>query len=263
MKQERPSGSPCPSPTASSSERSRRVLIPGCAIRVSGRMRWISRGAASGMIARCRGRLAGRCRCLRMGLGGIGAGWGRYSQSDPMGYHSAGSRRPLNSLFGYAEQNSLRFVDPLGLVHWDCSYGGLSVYAGVGFSLYGVTCVSDCVDNERQVGTYIVKAVGAGGGLTLFPTDASFYELEDDHFNADASNLEGVFDMINASVSWDGGISAYWVRQGDGWGRWPGAIGDTWGGRGAGGFVARGSSVLLNRRAMRCCPLPYPKIGPR
>ena len=90
-------------------------------------------------------------------------------------------------------------------------------------------------------------------------------ELEDDHFNADAFNASrGFCDMINASVSWDGGISAYWVRQGrrvgvDGRAR----LATRGVGRGAGGFVARGSSVLLNRRAMRCCPLPYPKIGPR
>jgi len=189
--------------------------------------------------------------------------WGRYTQADPLGYHDREKRRPIATLFGYAHQSPLRFLDPVGLIEWECRYGGVSVYAGIGFSLLGVTCVSECDRDERHVGTYLIKAVGAGGGLTLFPSEASSYLLEDGHYYASASNLEGVFDIINMTAAWDGGVSVYWVRQGDGWGEWPGAIGDTWHGRGAGAFVARGSSVLTNKARMRCCPLPYPEIGPR
>jgi len=43
-------------------------------------------------------------------------GWGRYTQPDPVGLSSAGSFAPPTALFSYGKENSIRFIDPRGLV---------------------------------------------------------------------------------------------------------------------------------------------------
>jgi len=42
--------------------------------------------------------------------------WARYTQADPAGLQAAGSAHGLNQLYAYANDNPIRFFDPLGLV---------------------------------------------------------------------------------------------------------------------------------------------------
>lgn len=44
------------------------------------------------------------------------AGWGRYSQTNPVGLAGAGSYNGANHLYGYASANPANLIDPRGLV---------------------------------------------------------------------------------------------------------------------------------------------------
>jgi RHS repeat-associated protein len=96
------------------------------------------------------------------------AGWGRYTQSDPIGLRGG------HNLFSYVRDNPGRWVDRLGLVHWKCNIlYGLVDTPGLGREIGGLiaNCTSDCV-HRRKV--QAVVATNAGGISFASPVPLSF-----------------------------------------------------------------------------------------
>ncbi|MGK2860260.1 MAG: RHS repeat-associated core domain-containing protein, partial [Thermoanaerobaculia bacterium] len=85
------------------------------------------------------------------------SGWGRYTQSDPIGLKGG------IDLFQYAESAPTRLGDRLGLVAWDCDLRILTgSYAAVGGGFLRGHCQSECVN-----GTSVSVDVSAAfGGLS-------------------------------------------------------------------------------------------------
>jgi RHS repeat-associated protein len=163
-------------------------------------------------------------------------GWGRYTQSDPIGpvvtkvfgspCHSSRMFAP-NALYPYAANNSLRFFDPLGLVAWSCNTIEVSVGGAFAGGLFFVECESECVNGKKVYGDYGIGGFGWGVGFAI-PAELGAWDLEDGTSDPDAENLEGHFALHGFSVTPFFGFSWTRVEQGLGVG--------TWGGASSGGF---------------------------
>src|SRR5207245_3665293 len=80
------------------------------------------------------------------------AGWGRYTQTDPVGLAAAGSYAGANHLYGYASDSPQRFVDPLGLVPTSlCNQQQIAAINAAAARAEAATrtCL-DCQDNRQE-----------------------------------------------------------------------------------------------------------------
>ena len=173
------------------------------------------------------------------------AGWGRYSQSDPIGL-----RGGMN-LFGYANGNSLRFVDPLGLVAWSCFTSEVSFGELGAAGLFSAVCKSDCVGGKRTWGAYAIGGFGFGAGWA-FPAEIEGWDLQDGTATPDATNLEGHFALHGFSVTPTFGFSWSRVEQGLGFGSWGGSWSVGWGSNYY--FLTGGSKLIYSWET--CCRRP-------
>ena len=96
-------------------------------------------------------------------------GTGRYAQSDPIGLEGG-----LNT-YQYANSNSNRYYDPLGLVSWSGTVTGGTFLAG---GIYFFNLVSECINEKRARVTVILVGPGLGLGVGLSGTSGDI-ELTD------------------------------------------------------------------------------------
>jgi RHS repeat-associated protein len=112
---------------------------------------------------------------------------GRWISEDPSGGFN---------LFLYTGNSPTGWVDPSGLVAWEC--GGVTASYGGGF--FVTRCVSDCVGGQKAAARYLGAVLGFG--LAIGP-----FELEDYTNYPAGTNLEGAFALLGWGLG-AGGVSA-------------------------------------------------------
>jgi hypothetical protein len=117
---------------------------------------------------------------------------GRYTKSDPIGLRGG------TNTYGYVEGNPLYGIDPLGLVNWSGSFGGIAGVdgAGAGFFRFDLTSECKCGRQVRIKGYMSTVAVGIGAKYTGSGGSASFYDYAE---CPDAGIANGFADMVSAS----------------------------------------------------------------
>jgi len=132
------------------------------------------------------------------------SGLGRYTTPDP-----AWNPRSVSDLNGYAyvAGNPLGYIDPLGLVKWNCGFVVVTVNSpvGPGAGGYGISC-------ERQVGVCALAGTIVGGSAGPLPFGVSGFNatLEDGKSYPDAKSLVGKFISVQLADGW---VQALGVRR--------------------------------------------------
>jgi RHS repeat-associated protein len=114
-----------------------------------------------------------------------GAGWGRYTQADPLGL-----RGGMN-LFHYVHARPIVNFDPLGLVEWTCDFNVFGFGEVVGGAALKATCTSPCVNHQRIRAVVVASIFGVTFGLPVSHTIASGVIMDDGQASAAAANLAG------------------------------------------------------------------------
>jgi RHS repeat-associated protein len=165
------------------------------------------------------------------------AGWaftGRENEPEVTGfYHRARYYRPteghfltedpaadssVGSLYAYVANNPIKWVDPLGLVKWQCdvSVGTVNKRVGGGGGTVTASCESDCVGGRRVFAVYFGPILGLSFGP--FKAGASNFKVDiyDDMESPWAVSLAGVFGYSSGGVTWGTGKSCSHVVMGHG-----------------------------------------------
>jgi hypothetical protein len=166
---------------------------------------------------------------------------GRYTRPDPV---STSALQP----YAYVRGNPVSRVDPFGLVEWSCNTAQLSAGAVWSFGVLYAECTSECVNNRRVRGDYLIGATGPGVGFAI-PFELSGWTLEDFEATPDARNLQGSFALRGCSISPFFGFSSTQVTQGEGVGDWSGSF---TGGLGLNCYALAGGAKLVNT-VQDCC----------
>ena len=121
----------------------------------------------------------------------LDSGLGRWLSQDPSG------RRDGPNLYAYVSNNPVRYVDPSGLVKWNCGYHLGSTGQLMTAVVFKATCTSECV-NGWQLTQKLVGA-GTGGSLSL-PYTYSYSEatLEDQFGRPTEFTLPGQWLYVGA-----------------------------------------------------------------
>jgi hypothetical protein len=104
--------------------------------------------------------------------------------------------------------NPIRFVDPLGLVKWDCSFGFGTANNPLGFGsgALAAKCKSECAGGKSVSVSLAGTSLGLSAGL--LPFGAAFsksIELKDPFDTPSAKSLEGKYVIGSASFFIPGG----------------------------------------------------------
>jgi RHS repeat-associated protein len=173
------------------------------------------------------------------------AGWGRYSQADPVGLGGG------TNLFSYTPGNPLRYADPFGLTVWNCSIAMAEASSpiGPGAMLVGIECESECKGNKGLRVYLLGTAVGLSGGT---PGSFSFFKatVDDGNDKPTASALGGKFVYGSAggalgfggSYSQNNRVSRRGTRGGGGRG-----------GLGGGLDIYGGAVAVISSKEFPCC----------
>ncbi|HEY2090315.1 MAG TPA: RHS repeat-associated core domain-containing protein, partial [Thermoanaerobaculia bacterium] len=156
-----------------------------------------------------------------------GAGWGRYTQSDPIGIQ----RNRFSNLFLYADSDPIRYTDDLGLTVWDCRV--VMVLFGKAIGAVGfvhVNCSSQCT-NGKQIDQLVMGGFAAGFavGLPVGFEITDHVKVDDGLSSLDPDALAGNFNYhsIGASigagytVETDMSFGSHKVKT-SGWSKWGG-----------------------------------------
>lgn len=126
---------------------------------------------------------------------------GRFPQSDPIGL-KGGSLSP----YVYVNNNPLGAIDPLGLVNWKGTFGGISLIKGAGAGFFRFDLTSECKCNKRiRIQGYVSTiAAGIGAKYTGTGGSAEFYDYRD---CPDAGIANGGVFIASAGAVFGGGVS--------------------------------------------------------
>ena len=123
---------------------------------------------------------------------------GRYIESDPVGLDGG-----FNT-YGYVDQNTIRFVDPLGLVRWSGSSFGISIGVVVGATFTILDLVSECACGKK----YRIRVIGTGPILTRgikgSVTESFGLSLDDGLPCPDPNVFNGTFASTSAAATFGG-----------------------------------------------------------
>ena len=129
------------------------------------------------------------------------AALGRFDQFDPIGL-KGGSLSP----YVYVKNDPLMYVDPMGLVNWKGTFGGIAAIRGVGAGFFRFDLTSECKCNKRIRIQGYVSTLAAGIGLKYTGSggSAEFYDYRD---CPDAGIANGGAFIASAGAVFGGGVS--------------------------------------------------------
>jgi len=152
-------------------------------------------------------------------------------------------------LYGYVRNNPVRWVDPLGLVKWECEYTLVSAAHIGAAGIFGARCVSDCVGGEQVDASYVGSAVGFGGGPMPVSAVKSSITLDDGQPTPKASNLQGSLVIGSVGAALGVGYSYTAIKMGAGVGS---SAGIQWGVDG-GAVALLGAVANTVAFTKKCC----------
>ena len=170
---------------------------------------------------------------------------GRYIQSDPIGLMGG-----LNT-YGYALQNPNKYIDPLGLVSWNCkslSMGVSAVAFGGGIIRY--KCTSECINGSKTIAEIEISYGGIDLGLEAGMVESRGNEITDGNSTPNTGVFNGGYyeASANYTVGIGYGVSAVSFNRGQATGVNHGVTG----GIGIGVGEVSGTSKVVSQRTEEC-----------
>jgi RHS repeat-associated protein len=129
--------------------------------------------------------------------------------------------------YRYVRNNPVRWVDPAGLVTWDCEYSLAGAAEGFAAGFFIALCKSECVGGKQVTANYLGSAVGVGAGPVPVQAVFSSIEVTDASSVPDAHNLQGMLTIASAGFAAGVGVSYTKITMGSGTGK--GGIGIQYG----------------------------------
>lgn len=175
------------------------------------------------------------------------AGWGRYTQADPIGLRGGAN------LYAYGRKNPVVAFDRLGLTVWNCTVGMASGSSpiGPGAMVVGINCESECPSSgSTALDVWLLgSAVGLSAGL---PAGATGFKatVEDSDSAPSADSLAGKFfyGSVGAAIGIGPSYSQIIIgsaKSKPGWGASAGVS--------AGADVYVGATAVVSSKPFTCC----------
>jgi RHS repeat-associated protein len=183
------------------------------------------------------------------------AGWGRYTQADPLGTKSD------TDVYRYTYNQPTTSVDRLGLTSWHCDISLLQFSkAIIGITKLQATCTSECHNGFQVWADLSAVLVGLSAGVPVGFTPQLTIDLIDSSSQPDWHVFTGSSSIHDLGVGWGGGWGHYEIKLGGAKGQTPGKDSGLASGGGPGdqsygaGFDVLGApSTSVDNHGKWCC----------